>query len=240
MTGPLARLLNREEVAEKTVTFHFEKPADMTYEAGQYLHWFLTDPTQPDEEGTKRAFTLASAPFEPTIMATTRIRDSAYKHDLMNMPLGTEVELDQPQGELTLHEDVSRPAVFLVGGIGVTPVRSMVLQSTHDETGHTMVLIHSNHSETDAPFLDDFRQAARENPNFTFVPTMTHAQEVGQWWTGETGHIDEAMVGRHVSDMTTAIYYLSGPAGMIESMQKLLHDAGIGDDSIRTEEFPGY
>ncbi len=240
MTRTLTRLLNREEVAERTVTFHFEKPAGMTYQAGQYLHWFLTEPTQPDEDGTKRAFTLSSAPYESTIMATTRLRDSAYKHDLMQMPVGTEVELDEPQGELTLHEDVSRPAVFLVGGIGATPARSMILQSTHDATGHTVVLIHSNHSEADLPFFEDFRRAARENPNFTFVPTMTEPQEVGKWWTGETGHIDADMIARHVSDMQSAIYYLSGPATMIEAMQTVLHHSGIDDDSIRTEEFPGY
>lgn len=236
MTGPLARLLHREEVADKTVTFHFEKPAGMTYRAGQYLHWFLTDPTQDDEEGRKRAFTISSAPYEPSIMATTRLRGSTYKNDLMEMPLGTEIELDEPQGDLVLPEDTSRPVVFLVGGIGVTPVRSMVLQSTHEQSGHRLYAFYSDHRPKDAPFMDDFREAESSNENFTFVPTMTQAEE----WTGETGHIDKDMIGRHVPDMEAAIYYLSGPADMIEAMQQVLHDAGIGDDSIRTEEFPGY
>lgn len=238
MTRTRTRLLNREEVADKTVSFHFEKPTGMAYEAGQYLHWFLTDATQPDEEGTKRAFTLASAPYELTIMATTRLRDSAYKHDLMNMPIGTEVELDEPQGDLTLHDDTARPAVFLVGGVGITPVRSMVLQSTHDTSGHKLIVFYSNHGPKDALFLDDFRQAEAENDKFTFVPTMTDVGD--QEWTGETGHIDKDMVARHVPDLQAAIYYLSGPAAMIEAMQDVLHDAGVEDANIRTEEFPGY
>ena len=129
MTSHRARLLHKEDAADSTMNFLFEKPESMTYTAGQYLHWTLVDPPEPDDEGIMRAFTLASAPFENTIMASTRIRDTAYKRDLAVMEVGDEVELDEPQGDLTLHEDLDRTAVFVIGGIGITPVRSGMIEA---------------------------------------------------------------------------------------------------------------
>ena len=240
MTSHRTRLLHKEDAADSTMNFHFEKPESMKYTAGQYLHWSIVDPPETDDEGTMRAFTLASAPFEDTIMASTRMRDTAYKRDLAVMKVGDEVELDEPQGDLTLHEDTGRPAVFVIGGIGITPVRSMVMQSLHEESGHRLFVFYSNKRVEDAPFMAELRAAAEQSENFTFVPTMTATDGAGDVWSGETGHIDRDMLTRYLSDLDEAIYYLSGPASMIEAMGQMLRDAGVGEGDIRSEEFPGY
>jgi Na+-transporting NADH:ubiquinone oxidoreductase subunit NqrF len=96
----------------------------------------LTNPPQTDAEGNTRSFSLACAPFEDDLIITTRMRDTAFKHSLKLIDLGTELDLEAPWGELTLHKDTSIPAVFLTGGIGITPVRSIVLQATHDKLAH--------------------------------------------------------------------------------------------------------
>ncbi len=240
MTAHRTRLLNKEEVADSTMLFHFEKPESMTYTAGQYLHWTLVEPAETDDKGTMRAFTLASAPYESTIMASTRMRDTAYKRDLAVMEVGDEVELDEPQGDLTLHEDPSRPAVFVIGGIGITPVRSMVLQSVHERSGHPLYIFYSNKRVEDAPFMAELWEAAATSEDVTFVPTMTAAEDSGDEWSGETGHIDEAMLKRHLQELDGPIYYLSGPANMIDAMSSMLRGAGVKDEDIRSEEFPGY
>lgn len=240
MTTQRTRLLSKEEIADSTMTFHFEKPAGMSFTAGQYLHWTLVDPPETDDDGVMRAFTLASAPYENTIMATTRIRDSAYKRGLTVMEVGDEMELDEPQGKLVLHDDADRPAVFVTGGIGITPVRSMVLQSTHENSGHPLFVFYSNKRPEDAAFMDDFRSAAAENERVTFIPTMTEVDASDEEWEGERGHIDAAMLSRHLPDLGVATYYLSGPAGMIEGMETMLREAGVQDADIRSEEFPGY
>lgn len=240
MTKHRTRLLNKEEVAESTMTFHFEKPAAMTYVAGQYLHWEIVNPAETDEKGTMRAFTLASAPYESSIMATTRMRDSAYKRDLMAMEIGDEVELDEPQGDLVLHEDPERAAVFVTGGIGITPVRSMVLQSIHDDSGHPLHIFYSNKSPEDAAFLDELTAAAASSDRVNFIPTMTELADSDTEWRGERGHIDAEMLSRYVPDLGAATYYVSGPADMIEAMQDMLRSAGVKKDDIRSEEFPGY
>src|SRR5207302_5876291 len=89
--GTLSKLVSRHEVAEGTTAFHFEKPANWTFKAGQYLDMTLTDPSETDAEGNIRSFSIASAPHEDTLMVTTRMRDTAFKRELKRMPLGAAV-----------------------------------------------------------------------------------------------------------------------------------------------------
>lgn len=240
MTVLRAKLVEKVEVAEGTMSFHFEKPVGFDYRAGQFADYTLLSPPETDDEGNTRGFTFASAPFEPTLMSTTRLRDTAFKRVLKNMPIGTEVELDAPYGSFTLHNNIQRPAVFLTGGIGITPVRSIVLQSTHDRTGHAIYVFTSNKRPEDAAFVAEFTAAADANANLTFVATMTDPEHSTQGWDGETGYIDQAMISRYVTDLSTPIYYLSGPATMVTAMRTLLNGVGVDDDDIRTEEFTGY
>ena len=233
------KLKSRKEVAAGTMAFHFEKPAGFTFIPGQAGDFTLPNPPEDDAEGNKRAFSLASAPYEEDLIITTRMRDTAFKRSLKKIPLGTELLLDAPWGELVLDKDPSLPAVFLTGGIGVTPVRSMVLQATHDKLPRKLILFYSNRHPEDAAFLDELTQAAKANPNFTFVPTMTKLAD-GSSWKGETGVIDKAMLLRHLDDLSAPIYYISGPPTMVSAMQKILKDAGVKDANLRAEEFSGY
>lgn len=240
MPLPIIKLVEKVEVAEGTMSFHFEKPGGFEYKAGQFADYTLQNPPETDEEGNTRGFTLSSAPFEPYVAATTRLRDTAFKRVLKNSPIGTEVAFDAPYGSFTLHNNVARPAVFLTGGIGITPARSIVFQADHDKTAHKIVIFYSNKTPEGTAYLDELTKLAESNENFTFVPTMDHMEASQQTWDGETGRIDKAMLSRHLDDLTAPIYYLSGPAGMVRAMRTLLNDAGVDDDEIRTEEFTGY
>src|SRR5690606_20281999 len=127
-----------------------------TYTAGQFGDITLLNPPRTDDEGNTRGFSLASAPYENFLMMATRLRDSAFKQVLKDLPVGTEIKLDAPYGDFTLHKTESTPAVFIIGGIGVTPIRSIIAQATHDKTGHKLTLIHANKTPKDAPFANDF------------------------------------------------------------------------------------
>lgn len=237
---PRTRLLDRKEVADRTVAFSFEKPPGFEYKAGQFADYTLLDPAETDSEGDIRGFTLTSAPYEPQLMATTRLRDTAFKRVLRDLPIGTELLLDAPYGSFTLHHNAARPAVFLAGGIGITPVRSIALQAAHEGTGPHITAFSANRRPEDAAFLDELHRLDETDPNFTFVPTMTRPETSRIAWAGETGHVDQAMLSRYIDDLTAPIYYLSGPAAMVRSMRKVLNGAGVDDDDIRTEEFAGY
>jgi len=125
------------------------------------------DPPETDAEGNTRGFSLTSAPYEADLMFATRMRDTAFKRVLKTMEIGTEVSLDAPYGSFTLHNNAAIPAVFVTGGIGVTPVRSIVLQAIHDQVARRIIVIDSNKRPEDAAFLNDLNKPHEKNPHYT-------------------------------------------------------------------------
>lgn len=231
------KLIKKETIARDTMAFHFSKPEGFDFRAGQFADYTLIDPPQTDKEGDTRGFSLVQAPYEPNLIAATRMRDTAFKRVLRDLPLGTEVKLDAPYGDFTLHKTETTPAVFIIGGIGVTPVRSMVAQATHDKTAHRIALLHASRTPVDFPFKADFERLAQDNPNFTYVAVADSAPAD---WRGERGAITVEMVKQYVPDLARPIYYLSGPEGMVKAMRQLLVGLKVNEDNIRTEEFTGY
>lgn len=231
------KLIKKEEVANGTMAFYFEKPEGLEFRAGQFADYTLLNPSETDEEGNIRGFSLVHAPYEGGLVAATRMRDTAFKRVLRDLPLGSEVKFDGPYGDFTLHKTEATPAVFLIGGIGITPVRSMIAQATHDKTSHQISLFYANKTLADAPFMEDFERFSKENSNFSFVPVLGEAPED---WQGEKGRIDAAMIKRHLDDISKPIFYLAGPEGMVKAMRQLLIGMDVNEDNIRTEEFSGY
>ncbi len=236
----MVKLIEREAVADGTMAFHFEKPAGFLYVAGQFADFTLINPPETDAEGNTRGFSLASAPYENDLRIATRMRATAFKQVLKRLPYGTELKLDAPYGSFTLHKNAAIPAVFLTGGIGITVARSILLEATHMAVPRRIMLFYANHRPGDAAFLDELSTLAAQNSDFTFVPTMTKMEAAGKEWAGETGHITEAMLKHYIGDLTTPIYYITGPASLVAAMRKTLTDAGVDEDTIRTEEFTGY
>src|SRR6476661_5329338 len=118
------KLLSAREIANGTRSFEFEKPQGYTFKAGQATDWTLIDPVETDDEGNGRSFSLACAPAEPVLRLATRMRDTAFKRILGKMQPGYTISIDDPWGDFTLDADDSKEAVFLCGGIGVTPFLS--------------------------------------------------------------------------------------------------------------------
>ena len=240
-------LKSRSEVADRTMEFRFDKPAGMTFKAGQFMDYTLLDPPETDAEGNTRGFSINGAPDDSELIFTTRMRDTAFKRVLKTMPLGTKMKVEGPFGSFTLHNKASRPAVILAGGIGITPFRSIARRAAHEKLPHHILLFYSNRRPEDAAFLEEFRGLERDNPNFKFVPTMTKMDASKVPWNGETGLIDHEMVEKYLAPLLASapelgdpIYYLAGPPAMVAGLRKMLNDAGVDDDDIRTEEFTGY
>jgi ferredoxin-NADP reductase len=114
----ITKLRDRREVAKGTMAFQFERPSELAFKAGQYLNLILIDPPETDAEGNERSFSIVSAPHERHLMIATRMRDTAFKRVLKTAPIETQVKIEAPFGNLTLHDDPTRPAVLLSGGIG--------------------------------------------------------------------------------------------------------------------------
>ena len=146
------------------MAFHFARPAGFAHAAGQNVLVTLLAPPQTDSQGDSRTFTLASAPHEPELMVATRMRDSAFKRVLKSAAAGTPVRIEGPNGLMVLHEDAARPAVFLAGGIGVTPFLSMARHAAKEKRPHQILLFYSNRRPEDAAFLEELERLEQANP----------------------------------------------------------------------------
>lgn len=225
------RLLHKKQVAEGTMEFTMEKPAGFEYRAGQYGDMVLPASTGLTGDNNKHGFSFVSAPFEDTLRMATRMRaGSAFKQAAAKVPEGTMIQLLALWGDFTLHKNEKTPAVFVIGGIGITPVRSIIAQATHDRKPHKITLIYANRRRAQAAYMAELEQLAQQNPNFKLVPV----------YTDEQGYVNAETLRQAVPDIAAPRYYLSGPEGMVKAMRKLLVDVGADEDNIKTEEFEGY
>ncbi len=240
MASYKANLTRVEEIAEGTQAFYFSRPAGFDFRAGQFVDITLLDPSETDAEGDIRTFTLASSPFEGHLMVATRMRDTAFKRVLGKAPAGLEVGVEGPSGSFTLHKKAAKPAVFLAGGIGITPFLSIARQAAKENLPHLIHLFFSNRRPEDAPFLDELSGLASRNPNFHLIATMAEMAKSKRPWKGEQGFIDGPMLSRHLQELGGPIYYIAGPPAMVVAMRQVLTAAGVDEDDIRTEEFSGY
>jgi len=235
-----ATLIHREEVAEGTMAFHFEKPSGFSFTAGQSADVTLIDPLETDAEGNTRTFSIASPPFANELVFTTRMRDTAFKRSLKEVALTAKVKLSPAAGSFTLHKNLAKPAIFLAGGIGITPFLSMVQQADRDRLSQELCLFYSNRRPEDAAFLDTLKAWETTNPNFRLICTMTEMSKSKKEWKGETALIDKEMLCRHLADLQGPIYYIAGPPAMVTAMRETLVSAGVEETDIRTDEFVGY
>jgi ferredoxin-NADP reductase/nitrite reductase/ring-hydroxylating ferredoxin subunit len=231
----------------------------LEYSAGQFA-FFDIGGVYNDPEGPIRHFTIASSPTEGFIMISTRIRDTPYKKRLSSLEENTTiVRVRGPEGKFTLHEDYSKPAVFLSGGIGVTPFRSMIKYATDKQLPIKIIMFDSNRNQTNILYKKEFDECADINKNLKLVYTITE-EEGGEEqpaqtsssspsyskpvaWNGERGRIDKAILTRYLSDndITNSIFYICGPPGMVKAMQNLIqNELQIQKENIKIEEFTGY
>jgi ferredoxin-NADP reductase len=234
------RLLRSEVLAEGTMGFWFARPQGFDYRSGQNGQFTLLEAKEFDGFGPTRTFTFASAPHEPELMIATRMRDTAFKRTLRFASPGLRVGVEGPNGLMMLHDEPARPAVFIAGGIGVTPFLSMARHAAHAKLPHQLWMFYSNRRPEDAPFLSELQGLAQANDNFHLVPTMTEMEKSGAKWSGETGVVRAELLRRHLQGVERPIYYLAGPPGMVMGMQTMLDGLGVALEDVRDEEFYGY
>jgi glycine betaine catabolism B len=220
----------------------------LNYTSGQFA-FFDIGGVFNDPKGPIRHFTISSSPTENFIMLSTRIRDSPYKKRLSTLETGTKVKVRGPEGQFVLHDDYSKPAIFLSGGIGVTPFRSMIKYATDKQLPLKIIMFDSNRNSNNILFKQEFDEWASINKNLKIIYTISednhdeHHSSTTNEWKGEYGRIDKTMVLKYVDTnlLNNSIIYICGPPGMLKAMNSLIQDElKISNDRIRIEEFTGY
>jgi glycine betaine catabolism B len=249
-------LLEKDKIEGTDVTsFKFSKQYDqvgegktpLNYTAGQFA-FFDIGGVYDDPKGPIRHFTISSSPTENFIMFSTRVRDSPYKKRLSTLEESAKVKLRGPEGQFVLHEDYSKPAIFLSGGIGVTPFRSMIKYATDKQLPLKIVMFDSNRNRENILFKKEFDTWATVNKNLKVIYTISEDEQqqsssTANDWKGEYGRIDKALILKYLdtNTLTNSIFYICGPPSMLKAMQSLLQDnLEIPKERIKVEEFTGY
>ena len=219
-----------DEIAEGTMAFRFSRSPAFAFRAGQSISVALIDPPA-EPNSARRTFSLASAPFEQELLVATRMREgSAFKRALKALQPGAPLRINGPLGDMTLHEDAARPAVFIAGGIGITPFRSMLLQAEHDRLPQPLFLAYSNRHRGQAAFIGELEALAQRNPRFRLFARMTDSE----------GFMTKEALEEFIGKAANPVFYLAGPPAMVEAMNAILGRMGVGADDVKSEEFYGY
>lgn len=213
MTSYRSTLQGREQIAHGTVAFQFEKPFDLSFKPGQAIDVVLADARTVDAQSGHHTFSIVSAPFESELTIATRMRDSTFKRALARLPVGSLIEIEGLFGSLTLHNDLARAAVFIAGGIGITPFMSILRQATHDQRKQRLVLLYSNRRPEDTAFLSELQSFEERNLNFRLMATMTLMSASVQPWEGQAGMFNEALLRAAAEGLPNPVYYVAGPPG---------------------------
>jgi ferredoxin-NADP reductase len=207
-------------------SFILEPDQPLTWQPGQYLHYVFPHQSE-DDRGHERWFTISSAPFEKHVMITTRFSSqegSSFKHALQALQPGDTLEADGPKGSFTV-DDSGKKHIFIAGGIGITPYRSILLQLDHDNQPLNVELLYANRDDQ-LVFGGELETLAQKHPEFKTKP-----------YIGDQRISADELKAYMAPDV---IYYISGPKPMVEAYQHTLADLQVPETQVKTDYFPGY
>lgn len=225
----ILNLRNKLKLSKDTYSFIFEKQNNLNFVPGQYMEWTLPH-KKADSRGNRRFFTLSSSPTEKEIAITVKFYEnsSTYKKKLLNFDNKKNIIASFVSGDFVLPQNLHLPLVFIAGGVGITPFRSMIKYIVDKNFKVDIVLIYLNNNQEEILFLSLFKKA-KENGVKTIY-----------FLTSENGHLNKDGIKKLVSDFQKRIFYISGPQPMVRNFEKMLRSIGISKSKIKTDFFPGY
>jgi glycine betaine catabolism B len=226
------RVAEVERRSPRAVSVRFERPPGFSYLAGQFIFITLDQGT----EILTRHLTLSSSPTEPVLEVTKGLTGHPFADALAALVPGAEALIRGPYGTFTL-DPQDEDVVFISGGIGITPLRSMARYAADTHLLTRVTLLHSGRSEEDLFFGEELDELQRTNPLFSVRVTLTRP---GPGWTGHVGRMDRAFVEQAVPDVRGRGFYVSGPPAMVDAMTAILREMSVPDDRMRLEYFSGY
>lgn len=231
-------LTQRMKIADGTYEFVFMPDRPLHFKPGQYLEWTLGHRFN-DDRGNRRFFTIASSPTEKNVRLGVKFHapESSFKRTLWNMRANETMTASHISGDFVLPKDVKKKLVFIAGGIGVTPFRSMVQYLIDTKDTRPVTFFYSSKTASEVAYRNIFDRAAQEiGTKVVYALTDEPVPLLGTY----NGFIDEALITREVPDYKEHIFYISGPHSMVTAFQKTLRDMGVSRFNIKTDYFPGF
>jgi ferredoxin-NADP reductase len=243
LIGPKVRLLPtlRQKVAwgPSVRDFVFDGNRRFKYKPGQYMEWTLPH-EHPDNRGSRRYFTLASSPTEDNLRLGVKFyaKGSSYKQAMRAMNSRTPIAAGQLGGDFVLPRNRRRKLVFIAGGIGITPFRSMLKYLVDTDDKRTITLLYSERDPADLAYHDVLKAAHRQLGAKVVYTITDKTAEVPAGV--RRGQIAPRLIAEEVPDYEERLFYISGPQPMVQAIRDGLHSLGVADHNIKTDFFPGY
>jgi len=236
----LLNLKDKVSIATDTVDFIFNPKQKFAFSPGQYMEWTLPH-KKADSRGNRRYFTIASSPTEEDLRLGIKFyaNGSSYKKAMIAMNGHTPIVGAQVRGDFTLPKDTNKKLVFIAGGIGITPFRSMIKYLIDTKQSRPIILLYANKTVDEIVYHEIFTQA-QQQLGIQTIYTLTDKTKLPVNWQGYVGRIDEALIHSVVPDFKERIFYLSGPRAMVNAYENTLKSIGVPSDQIKTDFFPGF
>lgn len=234
----LFTIKEKMQLAPSVYDLVFNVERKFAFQAGQYLEWTLGH-QHPDNRGNRRYFTIASSPTETDVRLGVKFysNPSSFKKKLFDLNIGDEVVATQLAGEFVLPKDAKQKLVFIAGGIGITPFRSMIKYLIDKKENRSIVLFYSNNVVSDIVYSDIFKQA--EPLGVKTVYALTDLKQAPESWNGHRGFVNDQLIAKEVPDYLDRLFYISGPPVMVSAFVKMLKKMGVPKSQIKTDFFPG-
>src|SRR6058998_2332111 len=225
-------VVSSRPLTPSTHEIRIEKPKAFVFRPTQFTFLQL----KTDEGMDARPMSLASSPTRPHLEYAVRMSDSPYKRAFAALQPGDEVAVFGPIGDFVLHE--TRSAVFLAGGVGITPLKGMAEYAADKALPIPVRLVYSNRSEDEILYRRELEALETLNPHFRMLNTLTRTTDRG--WKGATARIDSKLLQEAARDLADPIYYVSGTPRMVVGTLRLLEGLEIPGADIEVEAFRGY
>ena len=215
-------------------SFQFQAKGRADFKPGQFLQASI----MVGDEQVSRYLSISNSPTERDLIEfTKKITGSEFSQALDKMKPGDLAKIKYPYGVFTFKGEYKKIA-FLSGGIGITPIRSIIRYIVDKKLETEIMLIYANRTIKDIAFKDEFDQMQQAYPKLRVIHILTQP-EAG--WQGKTGRIDAKIIQEEIPDYAQRKFYICGPPAMVEAMKRIIQDElGLPKESIITENFAGY
>lgn len=236
----LLKLTGKLKIADGIYDFIFSSPEKFSFVPGQYMEWTIPH-EHIDIRGNRRYFTLASSPTENNIRVGIKFypHGSSFKKSMIAMEGQKGIVAGQRAGDFIMPEDKTKKLVFVAGGIGITPFRSMLKYLIDTNGKRDIIVIFSNKIASEIVYKDILDQATK-NLNIKVIYTLTDTSTIPKAWYGKVGRINEAVIQQEIPDFRERLFYLSGPHSLVIGFEKTLKNLGLPSSHIKTDFFPGF
>ena len=233
-------LKEKIKIASDIYEFIFNLDKKINFLPGQYLEWTLGF-KNPDSRGNRRYFTIASSPTENFLRIGVKIypNASSFKKNLISFKTGDKILAGNLSGDFVLPKNKNQKLVFMAGGIGITPFRSMVKYLLDKNQKLSIIIFYSNKNQKEIVYKNIFDDAEKKLGIKT-IYTLTDLENIPKNWNGEKGRVNGEMIRKNVPDYKETLYYLSGPHSLVVGFEELLYKMGIKSKNIKKDFFPGY